>query len=66
MNIKENVKEIEKILQEFSELIEEEIDVLIIDGVEYKATDKDTIEFIKDRWLEASEKLYELGIDTNY
>ena len=57
---------IEAILQEFSELIEVDLEYVIDDKGKRPATLQDKIEFIQCSWLNASEDLYELGIETNY
>lgn len=63
---KVDIKKVEKILKEFSELMKTEIESVIIDGVERPATLQDRIEFMEYSWLNASEDLYELGIDTDF
>lgn len=59
-------KKVEKILQEFTELLSCGVVTVEENGIERYATLEDQIDFIKASWEEVSEKLYELGIETNY
>ncbi|WP_195264514.1 hypothetical protein [Clostridium sp. 1001275B_160808_H3] len=59
-------EKIEQILKEFSELLEREVISVKVDGVDQEVTPQDQIDFMKSCWETASEKLYELGIETNY
>ena len=55
------MEEVEQILQDFTKVFAVEIN-----GIKREATPEDQVDFIKIAWEEASEQLYELGIETNY
>lgn len=59
-------EKIEKILQDFTELLSFGVATVEENGVKRDATLEDQIDFIRSCWESASEDLYELGIETNY
>lgn len=59
-------EKVEEILKEFTEYLDCGVLTVEENGIKRKATLEDQIDFIKSRWEEASEKLYELEIETNY
>ena len=60
------MEEVEQILQDFTKALEATVFEVEINGIKREATTEDQVDFIKIAWEEASEQLYELGIETNY
>lgn len=60
------MEEAEQILQDFTKALETTVFAVEINGIKREATPEDQVDFIKIAWEEASEQLYELGIETNY
>jgi len=60
------MEEVEQILQDFTKALETTVFAVEINGIKREATPEDQIDFIKCAWEEASEQLFELGIETNY
>ena len=60
------MKEVEQILQDFTKALETTVFAVEINGIKREATLEDQVDFIKNAWEEASEQLYELGVETNY
>lgn len=60
------MKEVEQILQDFTKALETTVFAVEINGIKREATLEDQVDFIKSSWEQASEQLYELGIETNY
>lgn len=60
------MKEVEQILQDFTKALEATVFEVEINGIKREATLEDQVDFIKIAWEQASEQLYELGIETNY
>lgn len=60
------MEEVEQILQGFTKALETTVFAVEINGIKREATPEDQVDFIKIAWEEASEQLYELGIETNY
>lgn len=60
------MEEVEQILQDFTKALEATVFEVEINGIKREATPEDQVDFIKIAWEEASEQLYELGIETNY
>lgn len=67
LSIKELQEDITKVLRRFNAIVNAELDKVIIDnGAESytrKATQEDTIDFIRNAWANASQELEELGIN---
>lgn len=60
------MEEVEQILQDFTKALEATVFEVEINGIKREATLEDQVDFIKNAWEEASEQLYELGVETNY
>ncbi len=60
------MEEVEQILQDFTKALEATVFEVEINGIKREATLEDQVDFIKSSWEQASEQLYELGIETNY
>lgn len=60
------MEEAEQILQDFTKALETTVFAVEINGIKREATLEDQVDFIKNAWEEASEQLYELGVETNY
>lgn len=60
------MEEVEQILQDFTKALETTVFAVEINGIKREATPEDQVDFIKSSWEQASEQLYELGIETNY
>ncbi|MFR2528752.1 MAG: hypothetical protein ACLS9F_13930 [Clostridium paraputrificum] len=60
------MEEVEQILQDFTKALETTVFAVEINGIKREATPEDQVDFIKNAWEEASEQLYELGVETNY
>lgn len=60
------MEEVEQILQDFTKALETTVFAVEINGIKREATPEDQVDFIKIAWEQASEQLYELGIETNY
>lgn len=60
------MEEVEQILQGFTKALETTVFAVEINGIKREATPEDQVDFIKNAWEEASEQLYELGVETNY
>lgn len=60
------MEEVEQILQDFTKALEATVFEVEINGIKRETTLEDQVDFIKNAWEEASEQLYELGVETNY